>query len=272
MLKFIRYFKYGGPLMIIRFVLLLFLLSLELFGESKIKAAIEVGVFLPELDGSIENSFGSADFQKDFVYKDATASYFAADLFVDYSYVPSIKMKYFYIKENTNSTLENSIVIADGTFNSKVGTTTDFTVLNTIIYQDFKQKGAVLPFLRWNIYTGDFEFDIGLNTKLLMWNFQIEDQTDTTVLPSWINVNQFIPLPYLGFKYYLYRLSLFADVSALSFVRAKAVDYQLGLSYRVISGLSLSGSYMHEEFKALEKQDTVRFSASGYKFSFIYAF
>ncbi|MEA1983976.1 MAG: hypothetical protein U9N39_10565, partial [Campylobacterota bacterium] len=59
---------------------------------------------------------------------------------------------------------------------------------------------------------------------------------------------------------------------ALSFIEAKSTNYQLGASYRVVGGLSLSAAYLHEEFEAVEKSDTVSFSTSGYKLSFMYAF
>ncbi len=255
-----------------RVFLFLIVISCELFGASKTETKLEVGVFLPKLSGSIENFYGSSDFSKDYIYSDATASYFALDVKPDYDYVPNITANYFYMKENSNTTLDKSVVVADGTFNSKVGTVTDFSVLNTVFYAEFKKKGKTLSFLRWKPYTGDFAFDVGLNAKYLMWNFEITDQTDTTKSPSWIHVHELIPLPYLGFKYYLYSLTLYSDVSALSVLKAKAFNYQVGASYNVIGGLSLSGGYVHEEFKAVEKKDTVRFKAAGYKFSFMYVF
>lgn len=256
----------------ISILFVLFMLSCELFGASKVDTKLEVGVFLPKLAGSIENFYGSSDFTQDYIYNDATASYFALDVALDYSYVPNIAANYFYMKENSNTTLDKSVVVADGTFNSKVGTVTDFSVLNTIFYTEFKKKGRTLSFLRWKPYSGDFAFDVGLNAKYLMWNFEITDQTDASKPPSWIHVREFIPLPYLGFKYYLYGLTVYSDVSALSVVKAKAFNYQVGVSYRVIGGLSLSGGYLREEFKAVEKKDTVRFRTAGYKFSFMYAF
>ena len=259
--------------MIFRSLLVLMLLFYsELFAESKTEIKIEAGIFMPNIDGSIENVHGSSDFQNDYVYSDATASYFAADLKLPYKYAPNVMVKYFYMQENANSTLDKNVTVADGFFNSKVSTVTDFAVLNTILYKDFKQKGKIISLLGRKVYSGDFEFDVGLNVKVLMWNFEIIDQINLSKSPSWIHVQEFIPLPYIGFKYHLYRFSLFADASALSFVEAKAFDYQVGASFRVVSRLSLSGSYVYEKFKAVEKLDTVNFTTSGYKFSFIYTF
>jgi len=116
------------------------------------------------------------------------------------------------------------------------------------------------------------EFDIGLDTKLLKWNYEVQDLTNTALSPSWIHVSEFIPLPYIGMKYYLYNFIMYADTSALAFSSAKSTSYQVGLDYRVVGGLYLSAAYIYEQFKVTEQQDIVDFKTAGYKFSFKYAF
>ena len=258
--------------MIFRFILVLLLTLSSLFAEWKIDSEIEAGLFLPNLDGSISNVHGSSDFTQDYLYDRASASYFGVDLFIGYDYAPNFSFDYFNMQDNSDATLDKNVTVADGVFNSKVTTLSDFSVLNSVIYQDFKQKGKVFSLLGQKLYTGDIEFDVGLNIKYLTWNFEIRDQIDTTRPSSWIHVNELVPLPYIGCKYYLYGFIVHAEGSALSFVEAKAMNYQVALSYRVIEGLSLSGAYLYEHFEAVEKNDTVKFTASGYKASFLYAF
>jgi predicted porin len=122
------------------------------------------------------------------------------------------------------------------------------------------------------IFTGDLEFDLGLNTKLFQWEYQVQDLTQLDKAPSWIKVSEFIPLPYIGIKYHWYNLKLYADVSSLAFSDAQSTSYQFGMAYRVVAGLYLSLNYMSEEFKVVEDQDTIDFQTDGYKFSFKYAF
>jgi hypothetical protein len=123
-----------------------------------------------------------------------------------------------------------------------------------------------------SFYTGDLEFNIGLNTKLFQWEYQIQDLTNLSQSPSWITVNELIPLPYLGVKYHWYDFKLYADVSTLAFSSAKSTSYQFGIDYRVVSGLYLSAGYMSEEFEVVEQLDKVDFQTDGYKFSFKYTF
>ena len=258
--------------MFFRFLFVLFFFISGLLAESKVQTKIEVGIYLPILDGSISNTVSSFSFSQDNLYEKATASYFGLDLLLDYDYAPNLRIDYFNMQTNKDALLTKEVVIADGTFSSSISSVINFNVLNTVLYQDFKQKGEVFSFFGKKYYTGDIEFDIGLNAKYIFWNSEVQDKTNLTTSPSWIKVNEFIPLPYLGFKYYLYDLTFNSSISALSFVEAQSINYQFGLSYKVISGLSLSAAYLHEEFKAVEKKDTVDFSTSGYKFGFMYAF
>jgi len=95
---------------------------------------------------------------------------------------------------------------------------------------------------------------------------------DLTKPSAWIKADILIPLPYLGMKYYRYNTVIYANVSALSFSEAKAVTYHAGIDYRIINTLYLGVSYLHEDFKALEREDTVTFSMDGYKVGFKYIF
>lgn len=258
--------------MIIRVFFILIVVVYGLFAESRVDTKIELGIYLPSINGVIDNHTSSADLASDFDYNEGRASYFAIDIAIDYPYVPNISIDYFYMMENSDAQLGKTVVVADGTFSSKVSSVVNFNVFNIVLYQDFKQKGSLFSFFGKQYYTGDFEFDVGMNGKYILWNYEVQDRTNLNTSSSWVNVSQFIPLPYIGFKYFLYNFSFYSDVSALSFVEAKSMNYQVGISYKVIEGLSLSTAYLYEEFEAVEKEDTINFSTAGYKVSFMYEF
>jgi len=262
--------------MIFRFLLPLFF-TLSLFGaesswHSKISTKIETAIYLPKLSGTISNIVGISNFGNDFKYSNTKATYLALDVILDYNYIPNIKISYFNMQDNQSADLNKTVKVADGIFNSNVATVIDYQVFSVILYQDLKANGKMLSLLGTPIYTGSTEFDVGINTKLLKWNYQVQDLDNTKKSSSWIHANEFIPLPYLGMKYYLYNLIVYADASALAFSNAKSVSYQIGADYRVIDKLYLSAGYMYEQFKVTEKQDIIDFKAAGYKFGFKYTF
>ena len=262
--------------MIFRVLLSLFF-SISLYAASdslpsKVNTTLEVGIYLPSISATISNISGDVDFKEDFDYSRAEASYLSADIQLAYDYVPNIAFGYFNMQDNATTTLSREVRIADADFNSSISSQIDYQVFNLILYKDFKIKGQMKSLFGKSIYSGDFEFDIGFNTKLFMWKYQVQDLTKLTVSPSWIEVNELILLPYFGFRYYWYNFRLYSSFSALAFSSAKSTSYQYGVAYRVVDGLYLSVSYLSEEFKAVESRDTIDFQTDGYKFSVKYAF
>ena len=262
--------------MILRVLLTLFF-SISLYGSSnswssKIDSTLEVGIFLPTVSGTLSNHTSVSDFKSTLGYSKTEATYLSADIKLDYTYAPNISLGYFNMQDNATASLYKKIQIADNDFNTSISSQIDYQVFNVLLYKDLKIKGKMTTLFGKSIYSGDIEFDIGLNTKLFQWKYQVQDLSDLSRASSWIKVNEFIPLPYLGIKYHWYNLKLYADMSTLAFSSAKSTSYQFGLDYRVVAGLYLSASYLSEEFKVLEDQDTIDFQTNGYKFSFKYAF
>lgn len=243
--------------------------------HEKIHPSIEVGMHLSDFDGTIENVNSSSSFQNDFGYTDTSSSYFTFELKLDYDYAPNVEVSYFNDKQNSNSTFTKYTEIADGKFdvNETVHSSIDYQVLNVVLYKDFKKKGSMVRFFGKSFYTGDIEFDVGLNLKYIDWYFNVRDNDGEDY---WDEVNSIIPLPYIGFKYYYYRLQLYANISALSFSEAKSTNYEFGLYFRVIDDLYMGASYIYEGFEAtVEKDDhidTVDFNTAGNKISFKYVF
>ena len=243
--------------------------------QEKIYISVEAGMHMSEFDGTLTNETSSASFRDDFGYSDVTtSSYFALGLMFDYDYVPNIGISYFNDQQNTNMVLNKKIQVADKTFdvNSSVVTDIAYQVLNVVIYEDFKTKGSRVKFFKWNIYPGDIEFDVGINLKVIDWKYQIRDAATTGASTHWVRVEENIPLPYIGFKYYYYRFRAYANISSLSFSDAKSTNYEMGVDFRLVDELYISASYLYEDFEAVEKKDTVKFQTSGNKFSFKYIF
>jgi hypothetical protein len=262
--------------MILRiFLALFFTLSLHATDDSwlsKVDTKLEIGIYFPSSTGTISNLTSTATFDNDFGYSQSEATYIAAEIKLHYAYLPNISLGYFNMQDNSNATLTRTIRVADSDFDGSVATQIDYQVFNLLLYKEFKIKGEMGSLFGKSIYSGDLEFDVGLNSKLFQWKYQVQDLSDVTRAPSWIEVNEFIPLPYFGIKYHWYDFKLYADISALAFSSAKSTSYQYGISYRVVSGLYLSAAYVSEEFEVVEDQDTIEFQTDGYKFSFMYAF
>lgn len=258
--------------------LLFFLLTLQLFGaqkedSSKIKLTLEASLYQPSPTGTIQNIDGISDFKEDFAYTQTTASLFSLALELDYDYVPNVKISYFNVEDKQDSTLDRNISIAGDTFGSDVSTILKYQVFSGLLYQDFKIKGKVTSFAGIKrIYTGDIEFDIGIDTKVIDWSYEVQDLTNLTKPPSWIKVSEFIALPYIGIKYYFYDLKLQANVSAISLNNAKSSSMRVGADYRLVGGVYLTAGYVYDHFEAVEESDTVVFKTAGYKFGFKYRF
>ena len=258
-------------LKLLPFFIILLLSVIQISASSKMDVKIEAGMYLPASGGKILNTESSSDFETDFGYMDLQASYFSLIFLVDYDYAPNINVSYFNMKDSQDSNLDRTIKVADGGFNSFIYTTLDYNVLSVILYQDFMKKGKYLSFFGKKYYSGDFEFDLGVNTRIINWKFNIQDAL-LRGRPSWITVDEYVPLPYLGFKYYLYDLIVNTEISALAISKVKSRSYKIDFDYHVLKNVYLSAGYLYEQFKAVEKLDTVEFETTGYKFGFKYIF
>jgi len=258
-------------------IVLLFICSLSLFAKtnpwySRVNTKIEAGIYLPMESGYIENIQGTSNFNKDFGYKNAKASYFSLEITHDYHYVPNLYISYFNMQDNQNATLTKAIQVANQTFDSNVLSTIDYQIFSATFYQDFQIKGEVFTLFGSKHYSGDLEFDVGVTTKNFHWHYKVKDLTNLSRRASWIKVDESIPLPYLGVKYFFYKLTLYANINDLAFNSAKSSTYHAGIEYKVTKNLYLNAAYINEEFNVIEKEDTIDFKTSGYKFSFKYAF
>lgn len=259
---------------------ILFLMFLPLLGAlyaqdswyEKFHPSFEAGLFMNDFDGDISNATPSeVKFRDELNYDNTNSSFFALRLSNDYNYVPDIDISYMNVQQNKNSELNTTRVITQGgDYNGTIRTKIDYSVLNVVLKSSFKYKGSMAKFWMWDFYTGDIEYNLGLNTKLISYRFDIEHADGS--LPSFISVDSVLVLPYVGVKYYWYDFVAYAHGSALSFSEAKAINYEYGLDYRLIKGMYISASYMYEEFEATEKQDTVYFQSYGPKFSIKYHF
>ncbi len=262
--------------MIFRLFLLVFL-TLSLSAEEtswydKIETKIEAGLSVVDLDGTMVNPTSYTYFVDDFDYVNSTYSYFRTDFKFDYDYMPNLDLSYSNMRQFHRVRVDRPFEVAKVVFDTTVNTKIDHTVFNAVIYKTLKQKGKMVPFLRWKFYTGDIEYGIGINVKHVLFRFQVRDSLSEGTPYTYVQVRDFIPLPHFRFKYYRYNWIVYGDVSALSVAQAKAMSYQIGVDYQIINNLYLSTSYIYEDFSAIEKRDEIKFSSAGNKFSFKYVF
>ncbi|MDY0252709.1 MAG: hypothetical protein RBQ96_06425 [Candidatus Methanomethylophilaceae archaeon] len=238
----------------------------------KFKIGVEAGLFMNDFDGDIQNATPSTTtFQEELHYKDTDSSFFALRISNDVPYVPDVDISYMNVTQNKNAVLVDKKVVTLGAdYNGTVRSQIDYSVLNVVLKATFKHKGSMQKFLRWDFYSGDIEYSLGVNAKTISYRFDIENEDGS--LPSFITVDALIPLPHAGVRYYWYDFVVYAHASALSFSDAKAMNYEYGLDYRLFNGFFISASYMHEEFEATERRDTVKFESYGNKFSVKYLF
>jgi len=256
------------------FLTMLFILasSSEIFAEKTIKTKIEAGLFSANMKGDISNLKGKSDFNDDLGYSDFYASYFSVELEHNYDYIPNVYLGLFNMKQGEDAILTKEVEIAESLYSADITSKMDYYVLNLLLYSDLMLKGNTISAFGKRFYTGDVEFDIGVDVKYINWQYQVINKEPLKSGNSWIRVNEFIPLPYLGIKYYRYKLMVYANVSALSFQDAKSISAEAGIDYRFVDGLFLSVGYMYENFDVIEDDDTVYFQTDGIKLGFKYAF
>ena len=259
---------------------LLYLLLVLLFLNSNLSALddvdleFEVGMMNAEFGGDITNSTsttGSVTFDDDLGFTDSTSSYFAVRAKFGNEWIPTIYVNYMNFSESQTKDLFGQIgdsVFGSSSAGESVTSNIDYKVINTILYYEFKSKGKRKRMFGKQRYTGDFEIDLGINLKNVDYSFDIAGTTDT----EFIKVKSSILLPYAAMRYYLYYLSVFADISTLSFSDVKATSYSLGIDYEMIRNLYLGLTYFYEDFEETISNDTIDFQSSGFMFSVKYAF
>ena len=258
------------------FLTIIFILSLasEISAQSKINTKIEAGLINANMKGDIKNLISTSDFTEDLGYSKFNASYFSVEAVHTYDYFPNVYIGFFNTKESSSTTLDKTIEIADFTYSSSnISSSIDYNVLNLLLYENFLIKGSSKTSLYGSrFYPGDLEFRLGINIKYINWKYNIIDKTAFSSKSSWIKVNEFIPLPYLGFRYYRYKFSMYGNISALSFMDAKSISAEAGIDYRFVKGLHLSLGYIYEDFDVVEDNDTVYYQIDGIKLGFKYIF
>ena len=265
--------------MIFRFILFM-ILATSLFAQEtedtswydKIEPKIEAGMFIGNFSGSHSTSANDYTYFKDDLgYSNTLASYFALDVRLNYDYVPNFGVSYSNVRETRNANLDDTITIVGFPFSGPITSKIEYEVINYLVYYEVKQKGKWIPFLWWHIYPGDIEYSVGINIEAIDWNFQIIDR-DSSDTFKFVNIVSAFPMPFLGMKYYYYKLTVYANASAIAFNEVKSTNYEAGVDYQVVKDVYLSASYMYDDFQTMEQSDTIRFKTAGSKFSFKYKF
>ena len=254
---------------LLHLLLVVVFLHTNLSALDDVDLEFEVGMMEASFGGDVTNITNSVTFDNDLGYQDTTSSYFSIKAKFQNEWIPVIHINYKDFSEKSDILLAGQL-IGDTAFTEIVNTNIEYTVLNSILYYEFKSKGTKKRMFGKERYTGDFEIDLGINVKNIDYTY---DMLGTVSGDSeYINVKSSILLPYVGMKYYIYYLSLFADISTLSFSDVKATSYNLGVDYQMIRNLYLGLTYFYEDFEETISNDTITFESSGLMFSVKYAF
>lgn len=235
---------------------------------TKIHTTVEAAIYMSDFQGTLSNATPSViDFGKDFKYANSTSSFFSVETRFDYDYVPNVYISYFNMVQKNDVNITRGVTMVDKPF-TNAATNIDYKVLNAVVFQDFKAKGAV----KKGFYMGDIELDIGANLKVIDYLVRMKDNANPNAIYMYDKVDALIVLPYAGFKYYRYGFVLFGNISSLSYSESKSTGYQFGIEYQVVNNIYLGYSYMYEDFQAIEKKDHIDFKTVGNKFSIKYTF
>ena len=241
--------------------------------SDRFEVQVEAGVLMNEFDGDLKNPTSTLDFAKELSYEDTYSSYLGLKIKNDYEYLPQLSFNFIDMKEESDSVFSESKEVANWDFAGSVTSQTKYRVANLVLHNSYKLKGSMQKFLRWQYYTGDVEFNIGVNIKYINYSLRVKNNVSGIPEPyAYVNINTFVAQPYIGMTYYWYDLGLFANGSALSISNTKARNYQVGVEYRLYKDLYLSASYLFEDFQATELKDKVDFKTYGNKFTFKYIF
>jgi len=254
------------------FGLFAFILLSQSSAFDEVNLKLEVGIYSPELSGSIKNYITTTDLQKDLNYKDVGLSYAKFGSYFSGDF-PNIEIDYFMVTQEAAASFESAKTLVSQEYNSSVYSKVDFKRTNITIYHDLKKKGRRIHLGNGKyVYPGDLEFDIGVNLKNFDYTFQIRDLTDTQDEYRFDRIDGWVVLPFIQAKYYYYRISLYANMSMLSYGVANTTTYNYGFDWKIIDRLYFGFSTMYERVEAKEKDDVIMFKLDGNKFSFKYIF
>jgi hypothetical protein len=251
---------------------LLFILSLvqiNLCALDDVDLEFEVGMFNASFAGDISNNTNAVTFDNDLGYDETSSSFFSLKAKFDNEYIPVMRFNYLNFSEDSSAALTGQ-KIGENFFNETVNTSIKYRVFNSIFYYEFKAKGKKKRMFGKARYTGDFEIDLGLNFKNIDYSYNMVGTSSNDI--EYIRVKSSILLPFLAMRYYLYNLSVFADISTLSFSDIKATSYNFGIDYQMIQNLYLGLTFFYEDFEETIAADTIRFESSGLMYSVKYAF
>lgn len=252
------------------FLLLLFTLQLGAFDWS---LSAEAAIHFSNFEGSIKNSKSDVNYRDDLMYGSTTLSYFEGELQTSAWYLPTLDVSYMNVVETQNADFNTTQHMIGTDFDANITSKTSYRVINVKLFKSFIKKGSFFKLGRRNFYPGDVALDLGINVKRMDYRIDVIDKSnDNNATLNYIEVKQFVPLPYVGVKYYYYNLILFANISALGVGSIQANNYTYGAEYRVYNRIYTGLAYMNESFEAVEKDDTVTFSSKGTKFSVKYIF
>ncbi len=234
---------------------------------------IGADLYMPKPSGSIENvASGKTNFSELGYTKSTPTSILHLNIRNRFDYIPDLKVSYFHLKDTHGSDLNKTVQIAGEDYNASVQSDIDYSMLSAVFYKSFVLKGEYFSFFSNSIYSGDLEFQLGIDTRVLQWQYTIQDKTDLKRSPSWIQAQTVVPLVYFGANYYFYNLVLEAQTSTLAISESKIIEYNIGLKYRFGDSLYLQAGYLYSNIQFVHNEDEIDYTAKGARGGFEYFF
>ena len=245
----------------------------SVFAANNWSFGVGAELYMPKPSGTISNvASGDTTFEELGYTEDTATSLLYIDVSNHYKYLPNLKISYFHLKDTQNADLNKTIQVAGEDYNATVQSDVDYSTWSVLLYKGFVVKGDYFSLFSHKIYSGDLEFQLGVDSRFLQWKYTIKDRTNLTRSPSWIEAKTVVPLVYLGMNYYFYNLGLEAKTSNLAISRSKIIEYDIGAKYRFSGSFYLKAGYLYSNIQFVHNDDEVDYTTQGARVGFEYFF
>ena len=245
----------------------------SLFAFEKWHFNLGAELYMPKPSGTFSNvASGETTFGELGFSKSTYASIFHFDIQNDYDYIPNIKLSYFNFIDTQHADLNKTIQVAREDFTGQLQSQIDYSVTSFLLYKGILLQGSYVSIFSFTFYTGDLEFQLGIDTKLLQWKYSIFDRGDLSRSPAWVQAQAVVPQVYFSANYYFYNLVLEAQTSNLAISDSKIIEYSLDAKYLFGDALYLKVGYLYSNIQVVHNNDEIDYKATGMKVGFEYLF
>ncbi len=258
---------------IMKYFFILFFCGVYAFAAEKWEMGVGAELYMSKPSGTISNvGSGDTTFEELGYTKETPTSLLYIGVRNHYKYIPDLKISYFHLRDTQNTDLNKTVQIAGEDYNATIQSDVDYSMWSALLYKDFVLKGDYFSIFSHHFYSGDLEFQLGIDSRFLKWRYTIKDRTDPTRSPSWIEAQTVVPLVYLGMNYYFYNFVVEAQTSNLAISRSKIIEYNVGMKYRFGNSFYIKAGYLYSNIQFVHNDDEVDYTTRGTRVGFEYFF